>query len=153
MNKSYYVLQPFLTKQEKTRLLKYLEEDDWRQHKNSVSGLLSPLHFKRAEFRDCEKAWVMKMEPNARQEMHTDAKGGDRETLIIYPLTDNYAPIVTEDGSTDQPAIVNTQRPHAVYNNNKVRLNLQIPLLCNFEDLLKNQKHEVWSQIEKLCMQ
>lgn len=157
MNKSYYILEPFLTEEERIGLLEHLKETEWHRHKSSKTGELSPLHLRRAKFRNYEKAWVMKMEPNSRQEMHTDEKGIDRETLIIYPLTDNYAPIVTEDGSTDQPAIVNTQQPHAVYNNNNVRLNLQIPLSCAFEDLFDYvwgvSNHKVWNQIRELCTQ
>ena len=42
MNKSYYVLEPFLTEEERNSLLEHLKETDWHRHKSSKTGKLSP---------------------------------------------------------------------------------------------------------------
>ena len=68
---------------------------------------------------------LLKIKPNEIQDWHTDKVG--RNTVLIYPLTDNYAPCQTIDGEVDTPMFLNTQSKHAVYNNDNIRLNFQVP--------------------------
>ena len=73
--------------------------------------------------------------PNAVQDWHTD--GGKRNTALIYPLTDEYAPCKFQPGETTAPMFLNTQAKHAVFNNNKKRINLNISFEDDIEDCIK----------------
>lgn len=78
----------------------------------------------------------MKMDPNTIQDWHTDGVNLKRSTVIIHPLTDNYSPFKSKQGESIQPIIANTQEDHAVFNNNNVRMNLQIPFDVDYNDAL-----------------
>lgn len=135
--KYYKLIDDFITDEERAHLLSQVDGDGFVQHKSTVSGELSPLMFKPVKFRNFSRASIMKMLPNTTQEMHVDGANLKRNTLIIHPLTSNYAPIVTQAGDVHQTAIVNTQEPHAVFNNDNVRVNLQLPFDVDFVDLEK----------------
>ena len=122
---SFTEIKPFVTEQEKEYFLSRLYEPDWYQHKSTVSGRLSPLQFKRIEYRGVEAA-LMKMDPYEVQGWHTDGVELKRSTVILHPLTDNYAPFSSMSGSSTTPIIANTQSKHAVFNNDKHRMNLQL---------------------------
>ena len=145
---SFTEISPFVTKDEKQRYLLKINESDWIQHKSTVSGRVSPLQFKPVKFRgiDC---YLMKMDSNAIQDFHTDGVKLKRNTLIIHPLTDNYSPFVTQNGSSDKPIIADTQSKHAVYNNNYTRLNLQIPFGESYNDVHVDKNSVVWKLLNK----
>lgn len=149
LNNSYFKIADFVTTEEREYLLSLRESVDFIQHKSTKSGKLSPLNFLPIKFRNFERAWIMKMLPHAEQEMHTDGENLGRNVLTIHPLTDNYAPIVTQDGSVTTTAIVNTQSYHAVYNNESTRINLQIPFPYSWSDI-QDKEHEFWDQIKGL---
>lgn len=148
-NNAYILIDNFVTHEEKNHLLSLVDSEDFIQHKSTKSGKVSPLNFLPIKFRNFERAWIMKMYPRAVQEMHTDGENLGRNVLIIHPLTDNYAPIVTQNGEVTTTAIVNTQEYHAVYNNDNVRVNLQIPFAYNFEDI-QDKSHEFWNIVKEL---
>ena len=131
----YKLIDDFITEEERAYLLSLANADDFVQHKSTVSDELSPLMFKPVKFRNFPRASIMKMLPKTIQGMHVDGSNLRRNTLIIHPLTDNYAPIITQAGEVHQTAIINTQEPHAVFNNDNVRVNLQLPFDVDFKDL------------------
>jgi len=139
---SFIEIQPFITKQEKQQFLLRMHEPGWYQHKSTVSGRLSPLQFKQIKFRGIDAA-LMKMDPNTVQDWHTDGINLKRSTLILHPLTDEYAPFTVEDGHSSNPIIANTQAKHAVFNNNNYRLNLQIPFDLEYYQAIKYNS-DVW---------
>lgn len=132
---SFIEIKPFVTKIEKEHFLSMINETDWYQHKSTVSGRLSPLQFKRIEYRGVEAA-LMKMDPNTIQDWHTDGIHLKRSTLIIHPLTDDYAPFSSHVGLSDKPIVANTQEPHAVFNNDSIRMNLQIAFDVEYNDAI-----------------
>lgn len=148
-NNSFIKIDDFVTKEEKVHLLSLAESSNFIQHSSTKSGKASSLNFLPIQFRNFQRAWIMKMYPNARQEMHTDGKDLGRNVLIIHPLTENYAPTITQHGEINTTAIINTQEYHAVYNNNNLRINLQIPFPYNFEDIL-NKSHKFWKDLMEL---
>ena len=149
LNNSFIKIDDFVTEDERTYLLSLVESSNFVQHFSTKSGKLSPLNFLPIKFRNFDKAWVMKMYPNAEQEMHTDGENLGRNVLIIHPLSNNYAPVVTQHGEVNTTVVINTQEYHAVYNNNNVRVNLQIPFPYNFEDI-QDQSHEFWNIVKEL---
>jgi hypothetical protein len=148
-NNFYIRLKDFVTPEEKSHLLSLAESGEFYVHRSTVSNKISPLNFLSVNFRNFERAWVMKMYPNTKQEMHTDGITLDRNVLIIQPLTDNYAPLITQAGEINFTAVVNTQELHAVYNNNYTRINLQIPFSYTFNEI-QDKKHEFWNIVEGL---
>ena len=145
---SFTEIKPFLTDEEKQRFLARIDEDEWHQHKSTVSGKLSPLQFKRDKLRGID-VLLMKMDPNAVQDWHTDGVTLKRNTLILHPITDNYAPFQSEQGESTQPIIADTQARHAVFNNESTRLNLQIPFDVDYNDAIKEDS-PVWDVLNKL---
>ena len=89
---SFIEVNPFVTDEEKNFFLSKIDEDDWIQHRNTKSGTLSPLNFKGPFVFRKHEVFLMKMYPNAVQDWHTDGVQFKRSTLILHPLTDNYAP-------------------------------------------------------------
>ena len=90
------------------------------------------------------------MNPNAKQDWHTDGILLKRNSVIIHPISSNYAHCLTKDGNFNKTAILNTQKEHAVFNNSEIRLNLQIPLDVNFDYLVKNKNCSHWKFIDSL---
>jgi hypothetical protein len=132
-------LTEFITLEERLELLHIAHNTrDWIVHKSSKSGKISSLHFirinKKFFNRDC---LLMMMKPNTTQDWHSDMPG--RDTVCIYPLTENYAPCEMEGNITiDTPALVNTQMRHRVVNNDQIRINLQIPFNESIEEVITN---------------
>jgi hypothetical protein len=148
-NNCYKKIDDFVTVEEREYFFSLLDSDKFVQHRSTKSNKLSPLNFLPVKFRNFDRAWIMKMYPNAVQEMHTDGKNLKRNVLIIHPLSENYAPLVTQDGEVSFTAIINTQENHAVYNNDNIRINLQIPFPYNFEDI-QDKSHEFWDIVKEL---
>ena len=129
---THYELPEFLSPEIKKELLDIgmnLRDEDWTVHNSTKTGRPSVLNFydleKTFHGRNC---YLVMIRPNAVQDWHTD--GGKRNTALIYPLTDNYAPRKFQPGETTAPMFLNTQARHAVFNNNSKRINLNI----SFED-------------------
>ena len=149
LNNSYILIDDFVSESEKSYLLSLVDSDDFIKHKSTKSAKETSLNFLPITFRNFTRAWIMKMYPNAVQEMHTDGSHLGRNVLLIHPLSENYSPIVTQNGKVTQTAIINTQSYHAVYNNNNLRVNLQIAFPYDFEDI-KDKSHNFWNEIQGL---
>lgn len=143
MQLTYQRIKEFLSKEQREMFIKKaLKDDEWIVHKSSKSGKISPLHFKKTPYIFYERhALFMMMPPNSIQDWHTDMRG--RNCVLIYPLTENYAPCEIGDSRIDFPAIINTQIKHRVINNDCVRINLQIPFEENIEDVIEILKNEI----------
>ena len=144
---SFTEIESFVTDEERQHLLSRIDEKDWYQHKSTVSGRLSPLQFKFIKYRGVDAA-LLKMDPNTTQDFHTDGINLKRSTVIIHPLTDNYAPFSSEQSQSTKPIIANTQARHAVFNNNNTRLNLQIPFDVDYNDAIQDNS-EVWNLLNR----
>jgi len=140
-------IDPFVTDEERQYFISRINEPDWYQHKSTVSGRLSPLQFKRINYRGVE-AVLMKMDPGTTQDWHTDGVNLKRNTLILHPLTDNYASFTSEQGQSDKPIITNTQAKHAVFNNGSTRLNLQIPFDVDYNHAMQDNSI-VWKLLNR----
>ena len=116
-------LNEFLTDDEKRKYLIEAKDGEWINHLSTKSNEKSALHFKPTRYKDFERVALMKMEPYAVQPWHTD---GNRKTVLIYPLSDNYAPGSTMKGLYHGPVLLDVTREHAVFNNQYERINLQI---------------------------
>ena len=134
-NLTHYELPQFLAKETKKEPLEIgmqLKDEEWTVHHSTKTGKPSVLNFynlKRKFYgRNC---YLLMIRPNAVQDWHTD--GGKRNTALIYPLTQDYAPCKFEVGETTAPMFLNTQARHAVFNNNNKRINLNI----SFEDSIE----------------
>jgi len=142
MQLNYIKLKDFLSDNQKEKLLKQAHETtDWIVHKSSKSGRLSPLHFTKIDYTLYgRQALLMMMKPNTIQDWHTDMKG--RNAVLIYPLTDDYAPCEVGEDRITFPALINTQVKHRVINNNNIRINFQVPFEESMEEaygLLQNR--------------
>jgi len=82
--------------------------------------------------------YLLMIRPNAVQEWHTD--GGKRNTALIYPLSEDYAPCSFEHAEISKPMFLNTQVRHAVFNNNNKRINLNISFDDDIEDCIEFYK-------------
>lgn len=149
MDNYFIKIEDFVTKDEKDHLLSLTDSDEFITHRSTKTNKVSSLNFLPIKFRNFERAWIMKMYPNAVQEMHTDGKDLGRNVLIIHPLSNNYAPLVTQAGEVTFTAIVNTQEYHAVYNNDNLRVNLQIPFPYSFDEI-QDRNHEFWNIVKEL---
>ena len=139
---SNYELPYFLDAGSKSRLLNIgmsLKDDEWTVHRSTKSGKPSVLNFYDLNMtfhgRNC---YLLMIRPNAVQDWHTD--GGKRNTALIYPLSDNYAPCKFENHETDKPMFLNTQVRHAVHNNDNKRINLNISFEEDIEDCIEFYK-------------
>ena len=140
-------IKPFVTQQERALFLSRIDEQDWYQHRSTVSGQQSPLQFKRITYRGVDAA-LMKMDPNTIQNWHTDGVTLKRSTLILHPLTEKYAPYTTKTSQSVCPVIANTQAEHAVFNNNQIRLNLQIPFDVEYNEAMQDNSI-VWNMLNR----
>lgn len=113
------------------------KNNDWINHSSTVTGKKSALHFMPCKYKDFKRVALMKMEPNTTQDWHVD---GNRTTVLIYPLSDNYAPGETRNSKYYGPALVDVTKEHAVFNNEYTRINLQI----GFDIGIK----EVWNLLQ-----
>ena len=136
---THYKLPEFLSEQSKKELLDVgmnLKDEQWIIHNSTRTGKPSVLHYydlKRTFYgRPC---YLLMIRPNAVQDWHTD--GGTRNTALIYPLTDNYAPCKFDVGETTTPMFLNTQARHAVFNNDSKRINLNISFTENLQECIE----------------
>ena len=136
---SHYELPEFLDPEVKERLLRIgmdLKDEEWITHKSTRTGKPTVLNFYDLHMtfhgRNC---YLLMIRPNAVQEWHTD--GGKRNTALIYPLSEDYAPCSFENEKTSKPIFLNTQVRHAVFNNDKKRINLNISFEEDIEDCIE----------------
>lgn len=139
---SYHELPEFLDTEVKCRLLRIgmsLKDEDWTTHKSTKTGKPTVLNFYDLKMtfhgRNC---YLLMIRPNAVQEWHTD--GGKRNTALIYPLSEDYAPCSFEHAEISKPMFLNTQVRHAVFNNNNKRINLNISFEDDIEDCIEFYK-------------
>jgi len=139
---SHYELPEFLDTEVKDRLLRIgmsLKDEDWTTHKSTKTRKPTVLNFYDLNMtfhgRNC---YLLMIRPNAVQEWHTD--GGKRNTALIYPLSEDYAPCSFEHAEISKPMFLNTQVRHAVFNNNNKRINLNISFDDDIEDCIEFYK-------------
>jgi len=151
MNPSFFSLEEFLTKEEKSDLIEAANTVEFKLYTPSVGEQLKtePINVHPFPFRDHDSSGLLKLNPNSTQPWHVD---GRTYAVIIHPLIpeDDYAPLCTKHGEATTPVILNTQAPHAVFNNDNVRVNLQIPLFVPYEDLYNDRNHNIWKVINRL---
>lgn len=147
---SFLKLPNFVTKEEKKHLLSLVDSDIFINHTNTQTGTSSSLHFGPTEFRHMPRACVMKMYPNMVQDWHTDSARFNRQTVILHPLTDDYAPVHTTGGAINTTVMIDTQSPHAVFNNNNLRVNLQLALAVDWDELMLDRNSHWWKLIRSL---
>lgn len=151
MNPSFFTLKEFLTKEEKNDLIEIANTVKFKLHKPHVGEQSEnePINVHHLSFRDHDWCGMIKLNPNINQPWHVD---GRTYAVIIHPLIpkDDYAPLCTKHGKATTPVILNTQAPHAVFNNNNIRVNLQIPLFVPYEDLYDDRNHKIWEVINRL---
>lgn len=139
---THYELDEFLPADVKKQLLQIgmnLKDNEWTVHKSTKTGKPSVLNFYDLKMnfygRNC---YLLMIRPNAVQDWHTD--GGKRNTALIYPLSEDYAPCTFENGQTTAPMFLNTQTRHAVFNNDKKRINLNISFEEDIDDCIEFYK-------------
>jgi len=139
---SHYELPEFLDTEVKDRLLRIgmsLKDEDWTTHKSTKTRKPTVLNFYDLNMtfhgRNC---YLLMIRPNAVQEWHTD--GGKRNTALIYPLSEDYAPCSFEHAEISKPMFLNTQVRHAVFNNSNKRINLNISFEEDIEDCIEFYK-------------
>ena len=139
---SHYELPEFLDTEVKDRLLRIgmsLKDEDWTTHKSTKTRKPTVLNFYDLNMtfhgRNC---YLLMIRPNAVQEWHTD--GGKRNTALIYPLSEDYAPCSFEHAEISKPMFLNTQVRHAVFNNSNKRINLNISFEDDIEDCIEFYK-------------
>jgi len=113
----------FLSQSEIQEYLQQSHSNKWYNHKSTVSGKVSALHFLPTTYKSYERVALMKMEPHAIQDWHVD---GTRSCVVIHPLSENYANGMTEHGEYEGPVLLDVRRRHAVFNNEYTRICLQI---------------------------
>ena len=150
-NPAFHILESFLSNEEKQQLVEYAQTAEFTNHKSTKSGRSTAIDFCEIDFRDFppeRMCGILRVMNNNTVDWHTDGK---RLAVIIHPLTDNYAPTSTEHGGeSTSPMLFNTQSPHAVFNTDHCRLNLQIPLNTPYEELMENSQHPDWEFINSL---
>jgi hypothetical protein len=138
---NHYKLPEFLSNEKKIELRNLaldLDYDDYYHHVSSVSGKLSPLNFYELKGQTFlgKKTSLMMMLPNHVQDWHTDVKHL-RTTVLIYPLTDNYAPCCIGEDKITYPALINVQEKHAVFNNDSKRVNFQVSFIEPLDECIE----------------
>ncbi len=127
----YINIPPFLTYNQIAKLYNLsLASPDFKKHNNTISGTESDIYYLNITDGFIQDkvmhASLMKMEPNAIQDWHTDFT---RSTALIYPLSPNYQLGQVESGYYSGPVLLNVSKAkHAVFNNNAVRINFNVGL-------------------------
>lgn len=150
--KNYLELPQFMTDAEKQDYLHHVVDGEFIVHKSSQTGKPSVLKFYPlpVQFRHIERSYLLAINPNDVQGWHVDSDKLRRNSVLIHPISDNYAPCSTEDGDSSECIIMNTQARHAVFNNDSTRVNLQIPLDYDYDEFIDDYAHPVWGMILSL---
>lgn len=135
-----------------------LSSDDYYYHRSTKSGNYTHLDFLPRQYDEVSNLFItkpvmmslLKIEPDKLVDWHTDSKDNKRDTVVIFPLTKNYAPCTTEDG--DIPYMdcyaFNTQVMHKVQNNSNTRISLQLFYDMPIEELCRI--HTVENQLIRI---
>lgn len=134
----YYKIESLISDSTRKQLIKYalnIPDDQWMKYKSVKSNRQTALQFFHTPYQFMDRdIRLMKMDPYTDEEWHVDAL---RLTALLYPLTDNYAPIKIRNNDQykeiNYPALIDVRNEHSVDNNNQIRINLQI----NFEEPLE----------------
>lgn len=145
---NYFNIDLKLSNQLKSVLIKEaLESNNYYYHRSTKSNLYTNLDFLPRPSDEVDQIFcikpntmsLLKIDPNKLVDWHTDAKTMGRQTVVIFPLTSNYAPCTTEEG--DIPHMdcyaFNTQLKHKVQNNNQTRISLQLFYDMPIEELYR----------------
>ena len=144
MNPTHIKIKPFLSPAEREYYLKLsYDPEGYINHKSTKSDRITNLHFKPVDFRgmkktDKNKAMLLLINSNDIEGWHID---GPRNTVIIEPLTDNYAPCSCHDEDVHGPLILDVKQKHAVFNNNYRRVGFQINCGMDFSTDFEDYKH------------
>tara|TARA_B100000902_G_scaffold99073_1_gene101467 strand:- start:1812 stop:2279 length:468 start_codon:yes stop_codon:yes gene_type:complete len=146
-NLSHYKLPYFLEEDFKKNLLEKgmtLKYEEWTDHYSTKSNNKTGLYYYDLHMTFCDKkCFLVMIPPNGGIYFHTD--GGTRNTALSYPLSDDYAPCVFENGEkVNTPMFLNTQVKHAVFNNEKTRISFNISFQEDIEDCVK-----IFERLEK----
>ena len=143
--KTLIPLTNFLAVSEKVKLLEYANKAEWITHYSTVSGTKTPLEFTHVTdeirkhlflyYGTNVKLMLSRLHPNTIQDWHTDGKKNKRTTVVIHPLTDDYAPLHVHGGASNGAVILNTQERHKIINNDNMRINFQICYDENIEEV------------------
>jgi len=138
-NLRYYKLPYFLDSKFTNRLLEKgmkLKHEEWADHYSSKSNRKTGLYTYDLHMTFCgAKCSLVMFPPHGGVDFHTD---GSRNTALSYPLSEDYAPCVFEDGEKiDSPMLLNTQVKHAVRNNGKQRISLNISFQQDIGECVK----------------
>lgn len=144
----YFKIDLTLPNQLKQDLIKEaLTSEDYYYHHSTKSDTYTNLDFLPREYQEVSDLFIfkpqmmslLKVEPNKLVDWHTDAQTLGRQTVVIFPLTDDYALCSTEEG--DIPYMdcyaFNTQLKHKVQNNNQTRISLQLFYDMPIEELYR----------------
>ena len=144
MNPTHIKIKPFLSQAEIEYYLKLSEDPEgYINHQSTKSDRITNLHFKPVDFRgmkktDKNKAMLLLINSYDIEGWHID---GPRNTVIIQPLTTNYAPCSCSDGDVNGPIILDVKQKHAVFNNETRRVAFQINCGFDFTTNLDDYKH------------
>jgi len=148
--KNLIPLVKFLSDKDISKLLNYSKTAKWKEHYSTKTGVKTPLEFTPVTQEVLDiledspidnlkknkniKMMLSRLHPDSIQDWHTDSKQNKRSSVVIHPLTKNYAPLYTRNNMSDGPVILNTQEEHKIINNDNLRINFQI---CYDEDIEK----------------
>ena len=150
----HFKVEPLISDLTRKRLIEYalnIPNDQWMKYKSIKSNRPTALQFFHIPYQFMDRdIRLMKMDPHTNEEWHTDAL---RLTALLYPLTDNYAPIKIKNNSQyqeiDYPALIDVRNLHCVDNNNKIRINLQVNFAEPLEEVIclfnKRKQNELLS--------
>lgn len=140
----YFKIDRSLTESQKASLLSYDKETEYYKH-HGKSGYHN-LDFAKApgeityniikSLPNPDKITLVAIDKNKTVPIHTDGNYG-RKTVIIFPITDNYAPCIADNIEIPYMTCYafNTQVPHTVINNSTRRVSLQLWYDISIEDL------------------
>lgn len=135
---AYFNIDLSLNKDTKRDLiLEALSSNDYYYHNSTKSDTYTNLDFLPRTYDYINDMFnlkpsmmsLVKIDPNKLVDWHTDAKTLKRQTVIIFPLTEHYAPCEVKDmGKIPYMSCYafNTQIKHRVQNNDKTRISLQL---------------------------
>lgn len=140
-------IKPFVTESERKKLLSLIDSPNFTEHKSPKGKggwQFCPVKYRKYD------AILMKIDPHVEIDWHTDRAYLSRRTVILHPLTDNYAPIHFRDDKTVEPIIFDTQVEHAVYNNSTKRLNLQLNFDLDFDTVIDDNNSIIWKTLKEI---
>ena len=156
----YFPINHRLTPRQRETLLAHDKEIEYYKHHgksgyhNLDFGKAHPITKEISKFFPIpDKITLVAIDKNKTVPIHTDGNYG-RKTVIIFPLTDNYAPCIADN--IEIPYMncyaFNTQVPHTVINNSTRRISLQLWYDKDIEDLYREMNPSVESTISETML-